>query len=124
LQACLGARLSYLPLVVVIPLALLVPLALRGLQRFLAPHRPDPEKLSQYECGAPILGHAHQRMPVKFYVVAVLFLLFDIETIFLFPWAVLYRKLGLFGLVEMGIFLGILVLGLVYVWRKGALEWE
>ena len=65
-----------------------------------------------------------ERMPVKFYIVAVLFLLFDIETIFLFPWAVLYRDLGLFGLVEMGIFLGVLVLGLVYVWRKGALEWE
>jgi NADH-quinone oxidoreductase subunit A len=116
--------LSYLPLAVVIPLAVLVPLLLRGLQRLLAPRRPDPEKLALYECGAPILGSAHHRLPVKFYVVAVLFLLFDIETIFLFPWSVLFRRLGLFGLVEMGIFLGVLVLGLVYVWRKGALEWE
>jgi len=116
--------LSYLPLAVVIPLAVLVPVLLRGLQWLLSPRRPNAEKLSLYECGAPILGSAHQRLPVKFYVVAVLFLLFDIETIFLFPWSVLFRRLGLFGLVEMGIFLGVLVLGLVYVWRKGALEWE
>jgi NADH-quinone oxidoreductase subunit A len=116
--------LSYLPLAIVIPLAIVVPLALMGLQRLLAPRRPNPEKLETYECGVPPVGSAHQRLPVKFYVVAVLFLLFDIETIFLFPWAVLYRRLGLFGLVEMGIFLAVLVLGLVYVWRKGALEWE
>jgi NADH-quinone oxidoreductase subunit A len=116
--------LSYLPLAVLIPLAVVVPVLLRVVQRLLSPRRPDPDKLSTYECGAPILGSAHQRLPVKFYVVAVLFLLFDIETVFLFPWAVLFRKLGLFGLVEMGIFLGVLVLGLVYVWRKGALEWE
>jgi len=116
--------LSYLPLAIVIPLAIVVPLALMGLQRLFAPRRPNPEKLEIYECGVPAVGSAHQRLPVKFYVVAVLFLLFDIETIFLFPWAVLYRRLGLFGLVEMGIFLAVLVLGLVYVWRKGALEWE
>jgi NADH-quinone oxidoreductase subunit A len=101
-----------------------VPALLLGLQRLLAPKRPNAEKLSPYECGAPILGSAHQRLPVKFYVVAVLFLLFDIETVFLFPWSVLFRRLGLFGLVEMSVFLGVLVLGLVYVWRKGALEWE
>jgi NADH-quinone oxidoreductase subunit A len=116
--------LSYLPLAILIPLAIFIPFLLRGVQRLLAPHRPDPVKLEPYECGAPVLGSAHSRMPVKFYIVAVLFLLFDIETIFLFPWAVLYRRLGLFGLVEMGIFLGVLALGLVYVWRKGALEWE
>lgn len=97
---------------------------LLGLQRALAPRRPNAEKLMTYECGAPPLGSAHQRLPIKFYVVAVLFLLFDIETVFLFPWSVLFRRLGLFGLVEMGVFLGVLVLGLVYVWRKGALEWQ
>ncbi len=120
----LGGRLSYLPLAIVVPLAILVPLLLRGVQLLLSPRRPDPVKLLPYECGAPVLGSAHMRLPVKFYVVAVLFLLFDIETIFLFPWAVLYRRLGLFGLVEMGIFLVVLGLGLLYVWRKGALEWE
>ena len=101
-----------------------MPALLLGLQRLLAPRWPSLEKLSPYECGAPVLGSAHSRLPIKFYVVAVLFLLFDIETVFLFPWSVLYRRLGLFGLVEMGVFLGILVLGLIYVWRKGALEWE
>lgn len=101
-----------------------MPALLLGLQRLLAPSHPSPEKGETYECGAPVLGSAHQRMPVKFYVVAVLFLLFDIETIFLFPWAMLFHRLGWFGLVEMGIFLGVLVLGLIYVWRKGALEWQ
>ena len=118
------AALSYLPLGFLGALAILVPVLLLGLQRLLAPRRPDSEKLTPYECGAPVLGRAHLRLPVKFYVVAVLFLLFDIETVFLFPWAVLFRRLGLFGLVEMGVFLGVLVLGLVYVWRKGALEWQ
>jgi NADH-quinone oxidoreductase subunit A len=116
--------LSYLPLAFVIGLALLVPAGLMGIQALLAPRRPNPLKLTPFECGAPTLGSAHQRLPVKFYVVAVLFLLFDIETVFLFPWAVLFRQLGLFGLVEMGVFLAVLVFGLVYVWRKGALEWE
>jgi len=116
--------LTYTPLVFVLVLAGLVPALLYGIQKLLAPRNPAPEKLEPYECGAPPLGSAHQRLPVKFYLVAVLFLLFDIETVFLFPWSVLFRKLGLFGLVEMGIFLGVLVLGLVYVWRKGALEWE
>ncbi len=116
--------MSYLPLAFVIGLACLVPVLLFGLQRLLAPRRPNVAKLETYECGAPIIGSPHQRQPVKFYIVAVLFLLFDIETVFLFPWSVLYRRLGVFGLVEMGVFLAVLVFGLVYVWRKGALEWE
>lgn len=116
--------MSYLPLAFLLPLAVLVPVLLMGAQRGLAPRRPHADKLTTYECGAPILGSAYQRMPIKFYIVAVLFLLFDIETVFLFPWAVLYRQFGLFGLVEMGVFIGVLVLGLVYVWRKGALEWQ
>ena len=116
--------LGFAPLAILIPLAILVPLAMLGVQRLLAPRRPDATKAAPYECGAPILGTAHPRMPIKFYVVAVLFLLFDIETVFLFPWAVLFKRLGMFGLIEMGVFLGVLVFGLVYVWRKGALEWE
>lgn len=116
--------MSYLPLAFLVPLAVLVPVLLMGAQRWLSPRRPNTQKLSTYECGAPILGSAYLRMPIKFYVVAVLFLLFDIETVFLFPWAVLFRQLGVFGLVEMGVFIGVLVLGLVYVWRKGALEWQ
>ena len=116
--------MSYTPLGFVLALAGLVPLLLLGLQKLLAPRRPVPDKLEPYECGVPPLGSPHQRLPVKFYLVAVLFLVFDIETVFLFPWSVLFRKLGLFGLVEMGVFLGVLVLGFVYVWCKGALEWE
>jgi NADH-quinone oxidoreductase subunit A len=118
------ADLSYLPLGFLIVFAILVPVLLLGLQRLLSPRRPSAAKLSTYECGAPVLGRAQQRLPIKFYVVAVLFLIFDIETVFLFPWSVLFRQLGLFGLIEMGVFLGVLVVGLVYVWRKGALEWE
>ena len=116
--------MSYWPLGPILGLALLVPILLMGIQRLLASRRPSAEKLAPYECGVTGLGSPHPRLPVKFYVTAVLFLLFDIETVFLFPWAVLFRKLGLFGLLEMGFFLGVLVLGLAYVWRKGALEWQ
>lgn len=116
--------MGFEPLAWVLPLAVLVPFLLLGAQKLLAPRRPDPEKATAYECGVPGLGSAHQRMPVKFYLVAVLFLLFDIEVVFLFPWSVLFRKLGWFGLGQMLIFLGVLELALVYVWLKGALEWE
>jgi NADH-quinone oxidoreductase subunit A len=112
------------PLVWVLPLAVLVPLLLLGAQRLLAPRRPTAEKGTAYECGVPGLGSAHQRLPIKFYLVAVLFLLFDIEVVFLFPWSVLFSKLGWIGLAQMLIFLGVLELALVYVWLKGALEWE
>jgi len=112
------------PVVWLIPLAILVPVALLVVQRLLAPKRPDALKETTYECGAPPLGTAHPRMPIKFYLVAVLFLLFDIEVVFLFPWAVLSSKLGWIGLAQMLIFLGVLEIGLLYVWRKGALEWD
>ena len=116
--------MGYEPLVWLLPLAVLVPVLLFGAQRLLAPRRPDPSKLAPYECGAPPLGSAHTRFPIKFYLVAVLFLLFDIEVVFLFPWSVLCRKLGWIGMVQMLLFLGILEIALLYVWRKGALEWE
>ena len=116
--------MSYWPLVPVLGLAVLVPVLLMGIQRLLSHRNPSIEKLAPYECGVTGIGRARPRLPVKFYVTAVLFLLFDIETVFLFPWAVLFRKLGLFGLLEMGFFLGVLFLGLAYVWRKGALEWQ
>lgn len=85
---------------------------------------PNPSKLEPFECGVPPVGTARQRFSVKFYLVALIFIVFDIETVFLFPWAVSFRALGLFGLVEMGVFLLVLGVGLAYVWRKGALEWE
>src|SRR5919197_1626807 len=86
--------------------------------------KPDPRKLSPYECGMQPIGTARERFSVKFYLVAMLFLLFDIEAVFLFPWAVVYRDLKLFGFVEMLLFILAIGAGYVYVWKKGALEWE
>lgn len=81
-------------------------------------------KSEPYECGVPLVGETRQRFSVKFYLVAIMFILFDIETVFLIPWATLYRKLGVFGLVEVGIFFAVLGGGLVYLWKRGGLEWD
>jgi NADH-quinone oxidoreductase subunit A len=86
--------------------------------------KPDPIKLAPYECGMNPIGSARERFSVKFYLVAMLFLLFDIEAVFLFPWAVVYRDLKLFGFVEMLLFILAILAGYIYVWKKGALEWE
>lgn len=94
------------------------------LSELLGPRRRDPEKTTVYECGVPLLDTAHQPFTVKFYLFAILFILFDIETVFLFPYAVLHRELGMFGLLEMMFFLVVLGLGLVYCWKRGALEWD
>ena len=83
-----------------------------------------PAKLMPYECGVTPVGNAQERFHTRFYMIAMLFIVFDIETVFLYPWAVVYGQLGLFGLIEMGIFVAILLAGLVYVWGKGALEWD
>lgn len=90
----------------------------------VGPKRPNPIKAEPFESGNPPKGDARVRFPVQFYIVAMLFLIFDIEVVFLYPWAILFRQLGLFGLVEMGIFLAILVVGFIYVWKRGALELE
>lgn len=85
---------------------------------------PTPQKLVPYECGMQPVGTARDRFSVKFYLIAMLFLLFDIEAVFLFPWAVVFRELKLFGFFEMLVFIGALLAGYIYVWKKGALEWE
>lgn len=90
----------------------------------LRPNRPNPEKLSPYECGNPPFMDARQRVFVRYYLIAVLFVLFDLEAVFLYPWAVVYNKIGLFGLIEMVLFILILLVGYVYAWRKGAFEWD
>jgi NADH-quinone oxidoreductase subunit A len=90
----------------------------------LGPKRPNPEKLSAYECGFEPFSDARAPFDVRFYLVALLFILFDLETAFLVPWAVVFRGLGSHGLVVMGIFLGLLTIGFIYEWKKGALEWE
>lgn len=87
------------------------------------PHRPDPAKLSPYECGIPPLMEAHERFSIRFYLLGILFLLFDVEAVFLFPWAVQYDYLGLFGFIEMMLFIAVLLVGYIYAWRKEALEW-
>jgi len=93
------------------------------LQRILSPQNRSREKLTTYECGEDAEGSAWIQFNIRFYVIALIFIIFDVEVIFLFPWAVVYKELGLFAFVEMMIFLGILALGLAYVWRKGDLEW-
>ena len=90
----------------------------------LGMRKPTPEKQAPYECGMQPVGTARERFSVKFYLVAMLFLLFDIEAVFLFPWAVVYRDLKMFGFIEMLLFIAVVLAGYVYVWKKGALEWE
>lgn len=115
---------TYLPLLVIIPLAVIVPVALVLIARFVAVRNPSSEKLSTYESGIKPMRLAEQRFPVRFYLVAVSFLLFDVETVFLFPWAVQFYELGWFGFIASSIFLFVLVVGLIYEWRKGGLEWN
>jgi NADH-quinone oxidoreductase subunit A len=109
-------------LTVVLSTAVAVIIVLLGI--VLGPRKPTDRKLAPYESGVQPVGDAMQRLPVRFYLVATLFILFDIEVIFLFPFALVYRQLALFGLIEMGIFLLILLVGYVYIWQKGALEWD
>ncbi len=90
----------------------------------LGPKNPTPEKLLPFECGSESSGGRHVKLSVKFYLTAILFVVFDIETVFIYPWATQFRSLGWFGLVEMFSFLAVVVVALIYVWRKGALEWE
>ncbi len=94
------------------------------LSQALGPKKYEPVKYSVYECGVDPFTSATIRISVKFYLVALLFILFDLEAAFLYPWAVLFRDLGLFGFVEMAIFVGILLVGLIYAWKKGALDWQ
>ena len=93
------------------------------LSSFLGPRKPSPEKLAPYECGMPAVGDARERQSVKFYLVAMIFLLFDIEVAFLYPWAMALRDLGWTGLAQIVLFMLVLLTGYVYVWRKGALDW-
>ena len=94
------------------------------LPRFLAPHAGGAAKASAYECGELPVGEPWIRFRVAYYVFAIIFVVFDVETVFLYPWAVIVRQLGMYGFVEMSVFIGILVLGLAYAWRKGVLEWQ
>jgi NADH-quinone oxidoreductase subunit A len=94
-----------------------------GIARLFRPQRPTPQKLSTYECGEPTVGSSWVQFNVRYYIFALLFVIFDVEVAFLIPWAVVFKQLGLFALVEMLIFVGILLFGLLYAWKKGVLKW-
>jgi NADH-quinone oxidoreductase subunit A len=115
---------DYLPLVVFIAVALVIGLALLIAPFLVAFKQPDPEKLSAYECGFNAFDDARMKFEVRFYLVAILFIIFDLEVSFLFPWAVAFKSVGVFGFWSMMVFLGVLTIGFIYEWKKGALEWD
>src|SRR5438270_11306451 len=105
-------------------LAVLIAAGMIVASRFLGPQKPEPAKLQPYECGMTPIGGARVRFSIKFYLFAMLFILFDVEAIFLYPWAVVHRTLGVFGLIEMVIFIFVLAVGYIYIWKRGAFEWD
>ncbi len=115
---------DYLPIVIFMGVAAGITLALMIAPLLIAYRSPDPEKLSAYECGFNAFDDARMKFDVRFYLVSILFIIFDLEVAFLFPWAVSLGKIGLFGFWSMMIFLAILTVGFIYEWRKGALEWD
>jgi NADH-quinone oxidoreductase subunit A len=115
---------EYFPILLFILVGLAVGVAPMALGALLGPHRPDPAKLSPYECGFEAFEDARMKFDVRYYLVAILFILFDLEIAFLFPWATVINEIGVPGFVSMMVFLAILTIGFVYEWMKGALEWE
>jgi NADH-quinone oxidoreductase subunit A len=115
---------TYLPLVIFVAIAFFIGVVLLAAPFFIAPNKPDPEKVSAYECGFEAFDDARMKFDVRFYLVSLLFIIFDLEVAFLFPWAVAFEKVGAFGFWSMMVFLAILTIGFVYEWRKGALEWD
>ena len=115
---------DYLPLVIFFGVALVIGLAMLIAPFFVAPNNPDPEKVSAYECGFPAFDDARMKFDVRYYLVSILFIIFDLEVAFLFPWTIAFKEAGLFGFWAMMIFLAVLTIGFIYEWRKGALEWD
>jgi NADH-quinone oxidoreductase subunit A len=116
--------MEYLPIFIFFIVAVGFALVTLFLSAIFGRRKITPQKMIPYECGMDPIGEARKRFSVRFYIVAMLFIVFDIEAVFLYPWAVIFRELKVFGLVEMGVFIAILLVGFVYVWKKGALEWE
>ncbi|HZS50869.1 MAG TPA: NADH-quinone oxidoreductase subunit A [Bryobacterales bacterium] len=114
---------EYIPILIFLAIAIAFPVVTILIARLVRPQFPFKEKLEAYECGIQAASDSRGRYTVRFYIVAILFVIFDVETIFLFPWAIQYSVLGLFGLVEMLVFLAILIVGYIWIFRKGALEW-
>ena len=115
---------EYLPIMIFLVIAIAIACIAVGTSYIIVPQHPDVEKNSQYECGFEPFNDARQKFDVRFYLVAILFIIFDLEISFLFPWAVTLGKIGIFGFWSMMIFLGTLTIGFIYEWRKGALEWD
>src|SRR4028118_1421642 len=120
----LSTQSGFFPILALLVIATAFAVGTITLSHFLGPRRPSKVKSEAYECGIDPVGDARLRFSVKFYIIAMLFILFDIEAIFLYPWAVMFNQLKLFGLMEMFAFLGFLVLGYIYLWKRGALEWD
>ena len=117
--------LSYLPVLIMVVFVSLVVFAVLFVSSLLRPKNPYPAKLKPWECGLEPIGEANRgQVRIHFFIVAILFIIFDLEIAFLFPWAIVLDEIGLFGILAMGIFLGVLVIGFIYEWKKGALEWE
>jgi NADH-quinone oxidoreductase subunit A len=114
---------SYIPVFLFFGLAFLFPVVTLLIAKLVRPQTGGVGKLSAYECGVDPVGEARERYAIRYYLVAILFVIFDVETIFLFPWAIIYDRLALFGLIEMCVFLGILIVGYVWIIKKGAIEW-
>lgn len=115
---------EYLPILIFFAVGFAIAFVLLGLGLVAGPRRPDTEKNAPFECGFPAFEDARMNFDVRYYLVAILFIIFDLEIAFLFPWAVVLNKVGIFGIVVMGIFLSILIVGFIYEWKKGALDWE
>lgn len=115
---------NYFPILLFILIGLAVGVLCLVAGWLLAPNKPDAEKLSAYECGFGAFEDARMKFDVRYYLIAILFILFDLEIAFLFPWAVAFKEIGLFGFIAMLVFLGLLVVGFIYEWAKGALEWD
>jgi NADH-quinone oxidoreductase subunit A len=115
---------SYFPIVIFLAIAIGLSIIIVAIPYFLATNKPDEEKISAYECGFEPFGDARGEFDVRFYLVAILFIIFDLEIIFLFPWSITLGKIGMIGFWSMMIFLSILTIGFIYEWKKGALEWE
>jgi NADH-quinone oxidoreductase subunit A len=115
---------NYLPILIFLVVGALVGGLVLALGFLLGPQKPDSEKLSPYECGFEAFEDSRMKFDVRYYLIAILFIVFDLEIAFLFPWAVVLDKIGMVGFLAMAVFLGILVIGFIYEWKKGALEWE
>ena len=116
--------IDYLPILILIVVSVIFVVLALVVPYYLGPRNPNPTKEETYESGKLPYGDARRQVPVQYYMVAMLFMMFDLEVVFFYPWAVLFKQLKLFGLFEMGIFGGILLIGYIYIWKKGALEWD